>query len=57
MNENVKGFVSQTLSKNKERPQIKLVKGIKIFLKKRKIKSNNMVANDIKIFLSMKSKG
>ena len=30
---------------------------IKTFLKKRKAKSENMVANDIKIFLSMKSKG
>ena len=30
---------------------------IEIFLKKRKAKSENIVVNDIKIFLSMKSKG
>ena len=28
-----------------------------IFLKKKKKKSNNMLANDIKIFLNMKNKG
>ena len=33
------------------------MKGIKIFLKKRKTKSNNMVANDIKISRKMKNKG
>ena len=41
--------------KNKERIQIKLAKGIKIFLKKRKAKKS-MVANDIHIFLNMKNK-
>ena len=35
----------------------KLVKGTKIFLKKRKTKRNKMVPNDIKIFVKMKSKG
>ena len=35
--------------KNKKRLQIKLVKGIKVFLKKRKPRRGNMVANDIKI--------
>ena len=36
----------------------KLVKGIKIFLKKKKkTKSKNKVTNDIKIFLSVKNKG
>ena len=34
---------------NKERLQKKLVKDIKVFLKNRKIKSNNMVMNDAKI--------
>ena len=33
------------------------MKGIKIFLKKRKTKSDNMVANNIKTFLKMKKKG
>ena len=39
--------------KNKERYKKSLVKGIKIFLKKKK----NMVANNIKIFPIMKNKG
>ena len=33
----------------------KLVKSIKIFLKKKRTKSKNMVEDDIKIFLSMKN--
>ena len=33
--------------------KIGLFKGIKIFLKNRKAKSENMVANDIKIFLGI----
>ena len=36
--------------KNKERLPKKHVKGIKVFLKKRKKNIDNMVANDIKIF-------
>ena len=39
--------------KKKERPQKKFVKGIKIFLIKRK-KNENIVMNNIKIFLKMK---
>ena len=35
---------------NKERLQKSLVEGIKIFLEKRKIKSVNMLTNDIEIF-------
>ena len=35
----------------------KLVKGIKIFLKKKSTKSKNKVTNNIKIFLSVKNKG
>ena len=41
---------------NKERIQKKLVKDIKIFLRKIKKKSNNMVVNDTKIYLNMKKK-
>ena len=35
----------------------KIAKGIRIFLKKKKIKSGNMVADDIKISQKMKNKG
>ena len=41
---------------NQEKPQENLLKDIKTFLKKKKIKSKNMVTNDIKIFLSMENK-
>ena len=41
---------------NKERLQKELIKDIKVFLKKKKIKSNNMVVNDTKIYQKMKSK-
>ena len=41
---------------NKERLQKKLVKDIKIFLKKKKWKSNNMVINVTKISRKMKKK-
>ena len=36
-------------NKNKKRLQKSLVEGIKIFLKKRKTKSYNVVANDMQI--------
>ena len=39
---------------NKERIQKKLVKDIKVFLRKIKKKSNNMVVNGTKIYLNMK---
>ena len=42
---------------NKERIQKKLVKDIKVFLKKKKKKSDNISMNDIKISLEMKNKG
>ena len=42
--------------KNKDRLHKKLVKGIKIFLRKRKTKSGNMVASQMKIFQKMKNK-
>ena len=41
---------------NKERLQKELIKDIKVFLKKKKIKSDNMVVNDTKIYQKMKSK-
>ena len=41
---------------NKERLPKKLLKDIKIFLRKKKKKSNNMVVNVKKIFQRMKSK-
>ena len=41
---------------NKERLQKKLVKDIKMFLKKKKWKSNNMVINVTKISRKMKKK-
>ena len=39
---------------NKERLQKNLVKDIKIFLKKKKKKNDNMVVNDTKIYQKMK---
>ena len=41
---------------NKEGIQKKLVKDIKVFLRKIKKKSNNMVVNGTKIYLNMKKK-
>ena len=41
---------------NKERPQKKIAKGIKVFLKKKKKKSGAMVLNDAKIYQKMKNK-
>ena len=41
---------------NKGRIQKNLFKGIKIFLKKKKGKNENMVANDIKVSEKMKNK-
>ena len=53
---NAEELLNKILSKNEERPQKKrLVKDIKIFQKQKK-SSNNMVVNNIKIFLKMKSK-
>lgn len=40
-----------------ERALKKPMKGTEIFLKKRKTKSENMIANNIKIFLRTKNKG
>ena len=41
---------------NKERLQKKLVKDIRVFLMKKKEKSNNMVVNDRKTYQKMKNK-
>lgn len=46
----------QNIINKKESLQKKLLKGIKVFLKKRKT-SRNMAANDTKIFMAMKNKG
>ena len=54
--QNAQKFVNQILSKNKERLQKRLVKGIKVFLKKKRTKSENKIANNLTIFLSMKNK-
>ena len=40
----------------KERKQKMLVENIKVFLKKKTRKSNNMVMNDTKTYLKMKNK-
>ena len=41
---------------NRKRLQKKLVKDIKVFLKRMKNKSNNMVVDDTKIYQKMKNK-
>ena len=43
--------------KTKKRWKKGLVKGVETFLKKKKTKSENMVANYIKTFLKMKNEG
>ena len=48
-----KNLSAKYCQKNKERLQKKSVKDIKIFLKKKKKKSDNMV---VSVFLKMKSK-
>ena len=51
-----KNLSAKYYQENKERLQKKLVKDIKIFLKKRKKKSDNMLMNVTKIFQKMKNK-
>ena len=51
-----KNVSAKYYQENKERVQKKLVKDIKIFLKKKKKKSDNMVMNITKIFQKMKNK-
>ena len=56
--QNVKTFVSQILSKKILKGfKKRLVKGIKICLKRRKARSENIVVSDIKVLLNMKNKG
>ena len=49
-----KNLSAKYYQENKERLQKKLVKDIKIFIKKEKKKSNNMVVNVTKISQKMK---
>ena len=51
-----KKLLAKYYQENKERLQKKLVKDIKIFLRKKKKKSNNMVVNVTKISQKMKNK-
>ena len=51
-----KNLPSKYYQENKERLQKKLVKDIKIFLKKKKKKTNNIVVNVTKISQNMKNK-
>ena len=52
-----KNLSAKYYQENKERLQKKLVKDIKISLKKKKKKSDNMVINMTKIFQKKKSRG
>ena len=49
-------FSGKYYQKTKNRPQKKLVKNIKVFLKKKKKKYHNMIVNDIKFYQKMKNK-
>ena len=51
-----KNLSAKYYQENKERLQKKLMKGIKIFLKKKKRKSSNIVMNNTKIYQKMKKK-
>ena len=51
-----KNLSAKYYQENKERQQKKLVKTIKIFLEKKKKKSDNMVVNVTKISQKMKNK-
>ena len=46
---------SARYQKDKERLQKKVVKGIEIFVKRSKTKSENVVTNNIKLFQKMKT--
>ena len=48
--------IAKSYQQNKEIPQKKLVQDFKIFLKKKKKKSNSMAINDTKIYHKMKNK-
>ena len=49
--------MSEYYQKDKERIKKSLVEGIKILLKKKNIKSENVVENDIEIFQKLIKKG
>ena len=51
-----KNLLAKYYQENKERLQRKIMKDIKIFLKKKKQKSGNMVVNITKISQKMKNK-
>ena len=51
-----KGSSTKYYQNKKERLQRKLLKDIKVFLKKKKKTSNNMVVKDTKIYNNMKNK-
>ena len=51
-----KNLSAKYYQENKDIPQKKLVKDIKIFLRKKKKKSDNMFINVTKIFQKMKNK-
>ena len=51
-----KDLLAKHYQNNKERLQKKIVKDVKIFLKKKKKKSDNMVENGTKISQQMKNK-
>ena len=51
-----KGSSTKYYQNKKERLQKKLLKDIKVFLKKKKKTSNNMVVKDTKIYKNMKNK-
>ena len=50
----VNNYKVKIKKENKERPQKKLLKDIKIFPRKKKKKSDNMVVNDTKVSEKMK---
>ena len=52
----LRAFFNQILSKNEKKFQKSLLKDIKIFLKKRKSKSEDMVANNLRISQKMENK-
>ena len=51
-----KGLSAKYYQENKERLQKNLVKDVKIRLKRKEKRSNNVVVNAIKIFQKMKNK-
>ena len=50
-------YIFFLVTSNKQKNKENLVKGLKIYLKKKTTRSDNIVVNDIKIFQKIKSKG